>query len=57
MFKLVLNTPKSSSWNQATEKLLVKIIQIPTQSEIAEWKISHPPKNFVHQQNPEFPLG
>ena len=36
-------------------KLLVKFKFPP--NEIAEWKISHTPKNFIHLQIPEFPLG
>ena len=46
---------KDCHWNQAMEKLLVKFKYPP--NEIAEWKISHTPKNFIHPQIPEFPLG
>ena len=46
---------KDCHWNQAMEKLLVNFKFPP--NEIAEWKISHPPENFIYLQIPEFPLG
>lgn len=47
MFKLVLNTPKKvSNEIKPQKKYLWELFKF-LPNEIAEWKISHPPKNFV----------
>ena len=46
---------KDCHCNQATEKLLVKFKFQP--SEIAEWKISHPPKKLYSSANSRVPPG